>query len=110
MTTRTLDRGPSPFDDMAAVRIANAAAGQVWFSKSTMEWFDCKVESRLIRGRYFITSNDPFRRGRRFQAHYAQNDGSIETFENPEAEEGLVGWATQAEVMTFILGHDGQRS
>jgi len=41
---------------MAEVMVANERAGQFWFSPSTMRWFQSRVESELIDGRYFVTS------------------------------------------------------
>jgi hypothetical protein len=41
---------------MSDVRAANKAAGQFWFSRETMRFFKSKVETSLLRGGYFITS------------------------------------------------------
>lgn len=54
-----MTKGYDSFDSMAAVRAAFSAAGNPWFSKDSMNWFKCKIESSLIGGRYFITSEEP---------------------------------------------------
>lgn len=41
---------------MADVQAANQAAGQFWFSPATMAYFQCRIESDLLGGTYFITS------------------------------------------------------
>jgi hypothetical protein len=40
-------------DQMAAL---NRAAGHNWFNHDTLEWFGCKIESSVLHGRYFISS------------------------------------------------------
>lgn len=51
-----MTKGYDEFTSMPAVRAAFNAAGSKWFSKGAMKWFNSKVESSLIGGRYFITS------------------------------------------------------
>jgi hypothetical protein len=51
-----MEKGYDTFTSMAAVRAAFSSAGNPWFSRDTMKWFNCKIESSLIGGRYFITS------------------------------------------------------
>lgn len=41
---------------MADVKRNNKASGSHWFSPSTMRFFQCRVESELIRKMYFVTS------------------------------------------------------
>lgn len=51
-----MTKGYDEFSSMAGVRAAFNSAGSEWFSRDTMKWFNCKIESSLIGGRYFITS------------------------------------------------------
>lgn len=44
------------FKTMAQVRKANKANGYFFFSRGAMKCFNSRVESNLISGRYFITS------------------------------------------------------
>ena len=41
---------------MADVKRNNKEAGQFWFSLTTMRFFQSKVESELIDGKFFVTS------------------------------------------------------
>jgi len=41
---------------MTDVRHNNKASGRFWFSPETMRFFKSRVESRLLKQRYFITS------------------------------------------------------
>ena len=66
---------------MADVRAANAAAGQYFFSRSTMRFFGSRVESSLYIGGYFITSEKAgvTSTQRRFTIRRETADHSIET-------------------------------
>jgi hypothetical protein len=44
------------FASMTEVKAAFDNEGNNWFSPNTMKWWRCKVESDLIGGRLFITS------------------------------------------------------
>ena len=44
------------FGSLAEVKAAFKAEGDNWFDKSVMEWWHSKVESQLIGGQFFITS------------------------------------------------------
>jgi len=46
------------FSTMAEVIKANREAGQHWFSDRTMAFFKSKIESELINGRWFVTSEE----------------------------------------------------
>lgn len=41
---------------MADVKRANKASGHYWFSRSTMDFFACQIETELVGGRMFVTS------------------------------------------------------
>jgi hypothetical protein len=112
----SLDRGPTPFANLAEVKKANANSGRFWFSPATLEYFHCRVETGLIRGRYFITSEcrepEPYRdvRGReqeaterRYTVRYAQDDAAIETIGE------FMQYGSCAEALTALLEHDQQQ-
>ena len=44
------------FFSIKAIKAANKAIGQHWFSASTMRFFNCRVLPRVYAGQYFITS------------------------------------------------------
>lgn len=69
-----------PFADIAAVKRANKMAEQHWFSPDSMRFFSSRIESRLIGGRWFITSETPGDfEPRRFTVREATPAGHIET-------------------------------
>jgi hypothetical protein len=69
-----------PFASMAEVKAANRAAGYYWFSPDTMKFFDSRVETGVIGGRFFVTSEIPPDVGRRrYTIREALDDGSITT-------------------------------
>lgn len=47
---------PGPWSSIAEVQEANAALGQYWFSPDTMRFFSSRVESGIVAGRYFVSS------------------------------------------------------
>jgi hypothetical protein len=93
-----IDKGP--FADLAALKAANEAIGDVWFSKSTMSWFDSRIESRLVHGRYFLTSErnptDPLRR---YTVRRADNEGHVETLGE------FYAYASKAEAKAALVAH-----
>lgn len=38
------------------IKLANKEIGNHWFSKDTMSFFNSKIESEVLKGKYFITS------------------------------------------------------
>lgn len=58
---------------------ANEATGQNWFSQSTMDWFRSVIETPLIRGRYFVTSERDGDYPRRYTVRRVADDATIET-------------------------------
>jgi hypothetical protein len=44
------------FANMSELKAANKASGYFWFSPATMKFFNSKIESQLIAGKYFISS------------------------------------------------------
>ncbi len=69
---------------MADVETRNNAIGHHWFEPGTMAFFDSRVESELLRGRWFISSeqfhaSDGTDFPRRFALHQVLGDGAIKT-------------------------------
>ena len=48
----------SPYRTLSYLRYANEQAGMHFFDRSTMKFWKSRVESTLIAGRFFITSED----------------------------------------------------
>ncbi len=68
------------FNNMQEIIDANKAIGNYWFSPSTMEVFESKIESQVICGRYFITSEITFDGKKHvFSARKASDEGRITT-------------------------------
>lgn len=66
------------FSTMQEVREANKAAGRFWFSESTTRFFNSRVETELIAGRWFVTSES--NGTRRYTVREVLDDGArIET-------------------------------
>ena len=61
------------------LRIQNANIGQYFFSKSTMKFFQSRIESTLYNDKYFITSEQPPYGSRHYTVRLANPDGSIDT-------------------------------
>ena len=58
---------------------ANDEAGQHWFDADTMEFFETRLESDLIDGRYFISSEHGPYGPRAFSVRMADEDAHIQT-------------------------------
>lgn len=75
-------RALSPFKTLADVKAINAANGYNFFSKEIMRFWKSRMESSLIKGRYFVTSEEGVaigRAGRVYSLRYAKNNGSVRT-------------------------------
>lgn len=78
------------FGSIEEVIAANEALGHCWFAASSMVFFGTLIETGLIRGRYFITSDDDMRgQDRRFTVREAAADGSVSTVGDLRAYETL---------------------
>ena len=77
---------PPPFHSIADVKAANRAIGAHWFDASTMRYFRCKIESKLIArassGRMFFITSEQFDDGspRLYTVREAKADGSVDTY------------------------------
>lgn len=87
----------SRFDSIEDVVTANREAGNHFFDADTMAFFDSRIESELIKGRYFVTSElAPHDEVRRYTLREASDDGTIDTVGDfyshdtiPDALEGI---------------------
>jgi hypothetical protein len=69
------------FATVDEIKVANLRRGHYWFSSSTMHFFRSRVESGVIAGRYFVTSEQfDDRAPRLYTIRKANDDGTIDTF------------------------------
>jgi hypothetical protein len=69
-----------------------------WFSADTMRFFGSKIESGVINGRYFVSSEDNFDRTARFYSvRVADDEGEIGTWGEFQAYETLAEARAAAE-------------
>lgn len=66
------------FQTMAEVKKANKAAGQFWFSPNTLRFFDSRIESELLGGEFFVTSEHRPGDRRKFSVRRVTPDAHIE--------------------------------
>jgi hypothetical protein len=72
--------GNQMFKTLAQVKAANKAIRNHWFERSTMRFFNSKVETGLLRGRFFITSERmDLTFPKRYTVREAMPDGDIKT-------------------------------
>ncbi len=69
---------PRLFKTLADVKAANKASDHHFFDRAAMRAFKSRIESGLVGGRFFITSED-FGSGRVFSVRRANTGGSVET-------------------------------
>jgi len=68
------------YQTLSDVKAANRESGGHWFDKSTMRFFNTRMESQLYGGRYFITSERyDENHGKRYSIRQAMPDGSVDT-------------------------------
>lgn len=92
------------FDTITAIKAANRAAGLHFFDADSMRFFRSKVESGVIGGRFFVTSEqfvtyDGVADVRRYTVRRADDDGAITTvgeFQQHPTEVGALGAAVAA--------------
>lgn len=68
------------FKTISDVRAANKQLGHHFFDKDTMKFFKSKIESGLIKQRFFITSEQPQSGPRQFKVREVQNNGAVTTW------------------------------
>jgi len=70
---------PAVFRTLADVKEANHAAGHHFFERGALRFFNSRMESGLLRGKYFVTSEQGPHGPRMFTIREARPDGSIKT-------------------------------
>jgi hypothetical protein len=79
------------YNSITELKRKNKQSGSYWFSPKTMRFFKCKIESEIIHGKYFVTSESNGQE-RKFSARIADEKGNIRTigtFHNYTKEEAL---------------------
>lgn len=61
------------------LKALNEANGGCWFDPATMEYFGTQIESLILHGKYFITSEQPPNGPRKFSIRSFNDCGSIDT-------------------------------
>lgn len=72
------------YQTMADVKAANKSIGNHWFDRGSMAFFNTKIVTSLIDGKYFVTSefcdhSDGTREPTKFTVRMAEPDGTIDT-------------------------------
>ncbi len=75
---------------------ANDEAGQHWFDADTMAFFKSRLESDLIDGRYFITSEHGPYGPRAYSIRMADEDAHIQTIGE------FMGYATKTDAIHAV--------
>lgn len=85
-----------PFKYIGDIKRANKQAGQNFFEAGNMEFWGSSVVSGVLRGEYFITSEDNFDRTRKlFTVRKAHCTGQVTTvgeFQQHETVEDAKKW------------------
>jgi hypothetical protein len=85
-----MEKGSSMFANMDEVKAANQADGQHWFDGPTMAFFRCRIESQLIGGRWFISSEQSAEDAPRlYTVRAVASDGTVSTVGEFQAYETL---------------------
>jgi len=69
-------------ESIAALKRLNEANGGCWFDAGSMEFFGTRIESDIIRGSFFITSEQPPHGARKYSIRSFDEQGSVETVGN----------------------------
>ena len=67
------------FKNMNEVKEANKAIGNKWFEPGAMRFFGTRIETGIIKGQYFITSEQPPHGGRTYNVRLIKDSGDIDT-------------------------------
>lgn len=88
------------FKTISEVKKANKEIGQFFFEKTTMRFFNSRIESGILKGRFFITS-ERFNEDapRLFTLREVKPDGKVETL--GEFQE----FATIQEAKEYLKNH-----
>jgi len=89
------------FDTLDDVINLNHSTDHHFFDPDTMRFFDSRIESPLMRGRFFVTSERGPHMARAFTVRCAGDDGDIGS-----VGAGFMGYETRAEAVEWIEGND----
>lgn len=64
---------------IAELKALNERNGGCWFGRGEMRFFGTRIESGILCGRYFITSEQPPHGSRKFSVRTFDDEGSVET-------------------------------
>ena len=86
------------YKSIAEIKAKNKEVGRYFFSANSMSFFASKIESGVIKGKYFITSekNCFNNTNRAYTVREAREDGSIKTIG------GFVGFETYDEAEDYL--------
>ena len=84
------------YKTIAEIKKANKDAGRCWFSKDTMKFFNSRITSEVLKGKYFITSERfDSQSPRLFTVRIANDNGHIDTvseFQAFKSAQGALGF------------------
>lgn len=92
------------FNTISDVIDHNRATGHHFFDADTMRFFNSRVETGLMRGRFFVTSEKGPDGIRAYTVRRARDDGSVETV----GEGGFQGYETLDDATEWVES-EGQR-
>ena len=87
------------FDTINDVINLNHTTGHHFFDQDTMAFFNSRIETSLLRGRFFVTSEQGPHMSRMFTVRCAGDDGRIGA-----VGEGFMGYGTRDEAIEWIEG------
>lgn len=82
----------------------NARNGGCWFSRDSVRFFGTRIESGIIGGRYFITSEQPPHGDRKFSVRSFDSTGMIDTVGE------FCGYATKGAAREAVPGSSDQQT
>lgn len=107
--------GRGPWDSILDVKAANNAKDGHWFDRDTMRFFGTKIETDMIAGRFFVTSEQPPRGPREFRVRRAEDDATIATLVGPlrrcPSDDQVIAWGAmdQAQLTADLAGERGRK-
>jgi hypothetical protein len=93
-----MDREGTMFRTVEEIKAANERLGHYWFTAATMETWGTQIESEVIRGHWFITSEDHPSGSRRFSVRHATSDGDVHTDRRTNAGDYTSRWDAREEI------------
>lgn len=93
--------GYDTFSSIPALKAAATAAGNFWFTKGAMSFFDSRIETGILRGSYFVSSEQYEDEPRRYTVRHAvrHENGTLEI----ETVGELQGYETKADARRAAL-------